>query len=126
MKPFYMHTPPTARTDLHTFACHLDCTTHAPGVSWHKPALNKKSHRYQAFTSLMGGEYIQHWPSPPTYQAQKRHQYVRLKPPHTALQAQNHPARRRKRRATSSLPLLRTKPKTDPALVGQPSVHVSI
>ena len=86
---------PTARTGLHTCACHLDCTTHAPGVSWHKPALNKKSHRYRAFTSLMGGEYIQHWPSPPTYQAQKRHQYVMLKPPHTALQAQNHPGRRR-------------------------------
>ena len=49
-----------------------------------------------------------------------------LKPPHTALPAQNHPAHRRKRRATSSLPLLRTKLKTGPALVGQPSVHVSI
>ena len=46
---------------------------------------------YRAFTSLMGGEYIQHWLSPPTYQAQKRHQYVGLKPPHTALPAQNRP-----------------------------------
>ena len=62
---------------------------------------------------------------PPTYQAPKKHQYVMLKPPHTALQTQNNPGRRRKRRVTSLLPLRRTKPKTDPALAGQPSVHVS-
>ena len=58
-------------------------------------------------------------------EAPKKHQYVMLKPPHTALQTQNNPGRRRKRRVTSSLPLRRTKPKTDPALAGQPSVHVS-
>ena len=46
---------------------------------------------YRAFISLMGGEYIQHWLSQPTYQAQKRHQYVELKAPHTALLAQNQP-----------------------------------
>ena len=73
---------------------------------------------------LMGGEYIQHWSSPPTYQAPKKHQYVMLKPPHIALQAQNHPGRWKKRRVTSSLPLLRTKRKMDPALVGQPSVSI--
>ena len=76
-----MHTPPTARTGLHTCACHLDCTMHARGVSWHKLALNKKSHRCRASTFLMGGEYIQHWSSPPTYQAPKKHQSVMLKPP---------------------------------------------
>ena len=119
-------TPPTARTGLHTCACRLDCTMHAPGVSWHKLALNKKSHRCRASTFLMGGEYIQHWSSPPTYQAPKKHQSVMLKPPHTALQAQNHPSRRKKRRVTSSLPLRRTKRKMDPALAGQPSVHVNI
>ena len=79
-----------------------------------------------ASTFLMDGEYIQHWSSPPTYQAPKKHQSVMLKPPHTALQAQNHPGRRKKRRVTSSLPLRRTKRKMDPALVGQPSVHVNI
>ena len=125
-KSFYTHTPPTARTGLHTCACHLDCTMRAPGVSWHKLALNKKSHRYRASTSLMGGEYIQHWSSPPTYQAPKKHQYVMLKPPHIALQAQSHHGRRKKRRVTSSLPRRRTKRKMDPALVEQPSVHVSI
>ena len=31
-------------------------------------------------------QYIQHWSSPPTYQAPKKHQSVMLKPPHTALQ----------------------------------------
>ena len=36
------------------------------------------------------------------------------------------PGRRKKRRVTSSLPLRRTKRKMDPALAGQPSVHVSI
>ena len=79
-----------------------------------------------ASTFLMDGEYIQHWSSPPTYQAPKKHQSVMLKPPHTALQAQNHPGRRKKRRVTSSLPLRRTKRKMDPALAGQPSVHVNI
>ena len=76
----------------------------------------------------MGGEYIQHWLSPPTYQAQKRHQYVGLKPPHTALPAQNHPAHRRKRLATSLLPLPRTaKNQTeDGPSTRRASVHVSI
>ena len=92
---------------------HQDCTMHAPGVSWHKLALNKKSHRYR----------IQHRPSPPTYQAPKKHQYVM--PPHTACKHRIS-GRRRKRCVTSSLPLLRTKPKTAPALVGQPSVLISI
>ena len=78
-----MHTPPTARTGLHTCACHLDCTMRAPGVSWHKLALNKKSLRYRESTSLMGGEYIQLWLSPPTYQAPKKRQYVMSKPPHS-------------------------------------------
>ena len=120
-----MHMPPTARTGLHTCACRLDCTMHAPGVSWHKLALSKKSHRCRASIFLMGGVYIQHWSSPPTYQAPKKHQSVMLKPPHAALQAQNHPGRRKKRRVTSSLPLQRTKRKMDPALAGQPSVHVN-
>ena len=75
---------------------------------------------------LMGGVDIQHWSSPPTYQAPKKHQSVMLKPLLAALQAQNHPGRRKKRRVTSSLPLRRTKRKMDPALAGQPSVHVSI
>ena len=39
----------------------------------------------------MGGEYLQHWSSPPTYQAPKKHQYVTWKPPHIVLQAQNPP-----------------------------------
>ena len=78
-----------ARNGLHTCACHLDCTMHAPGVYWHRLALNKKSHRCRASTFLMGGEYLQHWSSPPTYQAPKKHQYVTWKPPHTVLQAQN-------------------------------------
>ena len=68
---------------------------HAPGVSWRKLALNKKSHRYRASIFLMGGEYIQHWSSPPTYQAPKKHQYVMLKPPHIALQAQSHHGRQK-------------------------------
>ena len=67
-----MRTPPTARNGLHTCACHLDCTMHAPGVYWHKLALNKKSHRCRASTFLMGGEFLQHWSSPPTYQAPKK------------------------------------------------------
>ena len=78
------------------------------------------------WSRLMGGDYIQHWSFPPTYQAPKKHQSVMLKPPHTALQAQNHSGRRKKRRVTSSLPLRRTKRKMDPALAGQPSVHVNI
>ena len=49
------------------------------------------THRCRASTFLMGGEYIQHWSSPLTYQAPKKHQYVMLKPPHTALQAQKPP-----------------------------------
>ena len=88
---------------------------HAPGVSWHKLALSKKSHRCRASTFLMGGVYIQHWSSPPTYQAPKKHQSVMLKPPHAALQAQNQPGRRKKRRVTSSLPLRRTKRKIGPS-----------
>ena len=75
---------------------------HAPGVSWHKLALNKKSHRYR----------IQHRPSPPTYQAPKKHQYVM--PPHTACKHRI-PGRRRKRCVTSSLPLLRTKTEDGPS-----------
>ena len=117
------------RTNRPTYVClHLDCTMHAPGVSWHKLALNKKSHRYRASGIYLFDGWRVH-PTlviPPTYQAPKKHQYVMLKPPHIALQAQNHPGRRKKRRVTSSLPLLRTKRKMDPALVGQPSVHVSI
>ena len=88
----------------------------------HKQTNNNKTTR----GFLMDGEYIQQWSSPPTYQAPKKHQSVMLKPPHTALQAQNHPGRRKKRRVTSSLPLRRTKRKMDPALAGQPSVHVNI
>ena len=75
---------------------------HAPGVSWHRRALNKKLRRCRASTSLMGGECVQHWSSPPTYQAPRKHQYGMLKPPRTALPAQNHPAHRKKRRETSS------------------------
>ena len=121
-----MHMPPTARTGLHTCACRLDCTMQVPGGFWHKLALSKKSHRCRASIFLMGGVYSQHWSSPPTYQAPKMHQFVMLEPPHAALQAQNHPGRRKKRRVTYLLPLQRIKRKMDPARAKQPSVHVSI
>ena len=42
------------------YAYHRDCIMHVPGGSYHKPALPKKSHPCQAFTSLMGGEGSQH------------------------------------------------------------------
>ena len=81
-KSFYMHMPPTARTGLHTCACRLDCTMHAPGVSWHKLALSKKSHRCRAFsfwwvacTSNIG------YPSRPT--KHKRGASMWSKRPHT-------------------------------------------
>ena len=99
------HTPPTARTGQHVSAIWIVQCAHRACLS--TLARNKKSHRCRASASLMGGVCIQRWFSPPTHQVPKKHQYVMLKPRKT----QNNPGRRRKKRGTSSLPLLRTKPK---------------
>ena len=115
----------TEPPDLHMYAYHQDCIMHAPEGSYHKPALPKKSHLCQAFTSLMGGVRSQHWTSQSTCRAPRRHQ-------HTAVEQQCIPREERsqpdllRRRHGTYLPLRpRTNRKMDPALAGLPSAHVN-
>ena len=82
----------TDRTpDLRMYAYHQDCIMHVPDGSYHKPALPKKSHHCQAFTSLMGGECSQHWTSQSTCQAPRRHQHTAVEQPRMPLGARNQP-----------------------------------
>ena len=83
---FCLHTLLTEPPDLRMYAYHQDCIMHVPEGSYHKPALPKKSHHCQAFTSLMGGERSQHWTSQSTCRAPRRHQ-------HTAVEQQRIPPR---------------------------------
>ena len=98
---------------------------HVPDGSYHKPALPKKSHHCQVFTSLMGGECSQHWTSQSTCQAPRRHQHTAVEQPRIPLGARNQPDPLRRRHGTY-LPLRpRTNRKMDPALAGLLSVHVN-
>ena len=73
------------RTPRPTYVCLPSGLYHAPDGSDHKPALPKKSHRCQAFASLMGGECSQHWTSHPTCQAPKRRPHMVLEQPRIPL-----------------------------------------
>ena len=98
---------------------------HAPEGSYHKPALPKKSHLCQAFTSLMGGVRSQHWTSRSTCRAPKRHQHTAAKQQciPRGEQSQLDPLRRRRE---TYLPLRpRTNQKMDPALAGLLSAHAN-
>ena len=94
MKPFCMHTPPTARIALHMCAIWVVQRTGRACPSTIRPD--------QEITPLPGIYFFDGWRvhptlvSQPTYQAQKRHQYVELKAAHTVLLAQNHPDHRKK------------------------------
>ena len=107
------------------YAYHQDCIMHVPDGSYHKPALPKKSHHCQAFTSLMGGECSQHWTSHSTCQAPRRRQHTVVEQPRIPLGARNQPDHLRRRHGTYLPQPPRTNRKMDPALAGLPSVHVN-
>ena len=98
---------------------------HVPDGSYHKPALPKKSHHCQVFTSLMGGECSQHWTSQSTCQETKEAPaYGGGTTAHTPRGTE--PTRSLRRRHGTYLPLRpRTNWKMDPALAGLLSVHVN-
>ena len=91
MKPFYMHTPPTARIRP-TYVC-------LPSGLYSARAGRVLVHSGpdQEITPLPGIYFFDGWRVHPTLvtpanlQAQKRHQYVRLKPLHTACQRRTTP-----------------------------------
>ena len=94
---------------------HQDCIMHVPDRSYHKPALPKKSHHCQAFTSLTSAANIGHPIQPAKHQGGASIRWWGMEPTRSPEEEA------RDILATAA----KNQPEDGPALAGLPSVHVN-